>query len=73
MDNFNNQGKTSKDEYNEIPVYYCRNCLSLNIVALDDMDYCEHCSSTDIDTTDIFTWESKKKLKYGENEIKGRK
>lgn len=54
----------SKQEYNSEPVYYCKHCLSLKIMAFDDNDYCDICGSTDIDTTDIESWEKMYENKY---------
>ena len=45
-------GEVSKiDEYNSIPVLYCKRCLSIkvmNISIIEDLDYCDDCGSTDI-------------------------
>lgn len=57
---------TLKTEYyNSEPVYYCENCLSLKIMALDNNDYCDNCGSTDVATTDIESWKTLYKNKYG--------
>lgn len=57
----------SKKEYNDIPVYYCKHCLSLKIrdAGLPDLLYCDDCSSTDILSTSIEEWEDMYKSKYG--------
>ena len=58
----------NKDEYNKEPVFYCKRCLSLHIMnesQLPDLEYCADCGSTDIETTDISTWEEMYKQKYG--------
>lgn len=39
----------SKEEYDKIPMVYCTQCLSLNIIA-GDIDYCADCGSTIIGT-----------------------
>lgn len=53
-------------DYNSEPVYYCKNCLSLKIMAFGEhSDYCDDCGSTDIATTDIETWREMYKNKYG--------
>lgn len=58
----------SKKEYNEIPVVYCKNCLSLKIIVLDDtVEYCDKCGCTDMASTDIDTWEKMYKEKYGKS------
>ena len=56
--------KLSKEEYNSIPVYYCRECLSLRVRSLDDDTcYCDDCGSTDIDKDSIDNWEVMKNKK----------
>lgn len=60
--------KLDKDVYNAIPVYYCKQCLSLKIKGLpgnDDISFCDDCNSTDIATADIFTWQEMFKQRYG--------
>ena len=55
----------NKEEYNSIPVYYCKKCLSLRVLALtESTDYCDECGCTDIGTTDIETWKSLYLKKY---------
>ena len=55
----------NKEDYNNIPVYYCKRCLSLRVLTLtESMDYCDECGCTDIATTDINTWESLYLKKY---------
>lgn len=44
-------------EFDEEPVYYCKHCHSLKIIGDDFFSFCDNCGSTDIDSTDIFTWE----------------
>lgn len=56
------------DNYNEIPVLYCKHCLSLkirNISAMEDSDYCDDCGSTDIEECSIEEWEALYKNRYG--------
>lgn len=60
----------SKEDFNDIPVYYCRKCLSLKIRTLEqiniaDQDYCEECGSTDVSSTHIGMWEDAYQYKYG--------
>jgi Zn finger protein HypA/HybF involved in hydrogenase expression len=58
----------SKQEYNEEPVFYCKNCLSLKIktVQVDsNLDYCDECGSTDIAQTSIEEWRDIYKNRYG--------
>lgn len=54
--------------YNAIPVFYCKQCLSLRIKGLpgnDSIDFCDECNSTDVESTDIFTWEQMYEQRYG--------
>ena len=56
------------NDYNEIPVLYCKHCLSLKIMnesRLPDLEYCGDCGSTNIEQTDISTWEEMYKQRYG--------
>lgn len=49
--------KLNKEEYNNEPVIYCKQCLSLNIKSIDDsIDYCDDCCCTDTASTNIFEW-----------------
>lgn len=62
-------------EYNNIPVYYCKQCLSLKIKTIPhivDMDYCDNCNSTNIDKTSIFEWEEMFKNRYGYNYLENK-
>ena len=54
------------EDYNSIPVYFCKNCLSLKIRVLGEYsEYCDDCGSTDIETTDIESWRKMYRDKYG--------
>lgn len=61
----------SNVDYNAIPVFYCKHCLSLNIKTVDEsidteyLDFCAECGSTEIGQTDIHTWEKMYEQKYG--------
>ena len=56
------------EDYNDIPVYYCKNCLSLKIINLDEEDcYCDDCGSTAIETAHIDEWKKMYKDKYGKD------
>lgn len=61
----------SNIDYNAIPVFYCKHCLSLNIKTVDEsidaeyLDFCVDCGSTEIGQTDIHTWEKMYEQKYG--------
>ena len=55
-------------KYNEEPVYYCKQCLSLHIMILDEnTDYCGLCSNTDIAKAHIDEWDILYKEKYGKS------
>lgn len=64
----NTREKHPNEDYNAVPVVYCKNCLSLKVMVLDDkVDYCDECGCTDTDSTDIESWEEMYKKKYGKN------
>lgn len=58
------------NEYNDDLVWYCKSCLSLRVVNLDEDEivpcYCgeSDCGSTDIGTTNIENWEKIYKKRY---------
>lgn len=56
------------NEYDKIPVLYCKHCLSLkirNIKSLEDSDYCDECGTTNIGECSIDEWETLYKNRYG--------
>lgn len=58
----------NKEEYNNEPVFYCAQCLSLKIRHIQHMDnseYCDECGSTDIRKAHISEWENMYQQKYG--------
>ena len=59
-----------KNEYNDEPVAYCNQCLSLAIRDYDGNTYCDKCGGTHIKETNIFEWEKLYKDKYNEEYIK---
>lgn len=59
--------KLTRKEYNDIPVYFCKHCLSLRIMTTDSIDYCDVCGSTDITKGHISDWEGLYQLKYDNN------
>ena len=69
----------NKDNYNDEPVYYCANCLSLKIKRFNDPTpgqfkenedgYCGMCTSTDIKSTHIYNWKKMFQIKYGYKHI----
>lgn len=59
---------TLKEQYNNIPVHYCKSCLSLKVktVVVDsDLDFCDECGSTDIGQAHIEEWRKLHKERYG--------
>lgn len=54
--NTTQESKYTKEEYNSIPVYYCKHCGSLKVMAMPPSDYCDTCGSTDIGKANIEIW-----------------
>lgn len=64
----NSEEKLSKAEYDNIPVHYCKQCLSLKIMRVADRDetaFCDDCGCTDVEECDIHEWENLYKTRYG--------
>lgn len=63
----NNSSTEKKEEYNAVPVLYCKNCLSLRIrsVPMEISDFCDDCGSTNIVETSIEEWEELYKKRFG--------
>lgn len=58
--------KRTLSDYNEEPVVYCKNCLSLNIRVLDsNTNYCDCCGNVETEEIDIYSWEKLYEDKYG--------
>lgn len=57
-------GQLYESPYNNIPVAYCKRCLSLKILKMDDTCYCDKCGSMEIDEEPIFIWIKRYELKY---------
>lgn len=58
----------AKEEFNQEPIYYCKQCLSLKIMrvaGMDDVAYCDECGSTDIEETSIEEWRKLYRERYG--------
>lgn len=56
------------EEYNSIPVHYCKGCLSLKIKTVAeglDLDYCDECGCTDIEESHIEEWRNLYIKRYG--------
>ena len=59
-----NPKEGTKEYYDSIPVYYCKDCGSLRVMAMEDTDdtectdydYCDSCGSTDISKASIEAW-----------------
>ena len=47
----------SIEEYNNEPVFYCKNCLSLRVKIVGGFDFCEECGCTDIAQCHIDEWD----------------
>lgn len=63
-------------DYNSLPVYYCKNCLSLKILDIDPISqasYCDDCGSTEIAVGTIEDWESLYELKYKHKYVETKK
>ena len=61
-----------KNEYNDIPVHYCKSCLSLRVLndtGLEGLDYCDSCGSTDIDISHIDEWTALYRNRYDHDYI----
>lgn len=66
MSNLNTEDQVS--DYNNIPVLYCKHCLSIrvrDIPMMENSDFCDKCGSTDIGETTIENWEELYKSRYG--------
>lgn len=56
----------TKEEYNSVPVYYCKDCLSLTIVEeIEGVPSCSKCNNANIGTTSIEEWNEMFFKKYG--------
>lgn len=57
----------TKESYDLEPVFYCADCLSLRVLSIGNIDYCDECGSTEIAQTDIHSWEALYKEKYNKD------
>lgn len=65
----------TKEEYNNEPIHYCSECLSLKIktIASDsDLTYCDECGGTDIHTAHINEWRQRYINRYGFEYLTGK-
>lgn len=58
------------NSYNNEPVVYCPQCLSLRIRDLSGTAYCDNCGNTEIKEASIFDWEDMYEARYGEKYVK---
>jgi hypothetical protein len=63
---------TRTSDFNNVPVEYCKTCLSLHLkeVVFKDKEplvYCIPCGNTSIGSTHITEWEDFYQAKYGES------
>jgi predicted RNA-binding protein with PUA-like domain len=64
--------ESRENDYNDEPVFYCTNCLSLKIrsvMPIEGSEYCDKCGSTSVSTCNIKEWEELYRQKYGHNYI----
>jgi hypothetical protein len=54
-----------KVNYNDIPVYYCKHCLSLLVKCDAPIDYCDNCSSTDIGCCSLEEYDAMHLKRFG--------
>lgn len=55
-----------KIDYNAIPVFYCKHCLSLFIVTDGNMDFCKNCGSTEIGEASLEEYDKLYEERFGE-------
>lgn len=61
--------KMNPEEYDLEPVVYCKECISLRILRVQDQDYCDECGCTDIASGSIYDWAEEYSKNYGEDKI----
>lgn len=54
-----------KINYNDEPIYYCKNCLSICIINGKFMDYCADCGSTNISQTSMEEYDEIRYKRFG--------
>lgn len=73
---------TKKQDYNNVPVTYCKTCLKLHIKDVEFpkdsvkdskeqtvVSYCVDCGNTDLDTAHVSEWDDMYLEKYGKRFI----
>lgn len=53
--------------YDNIPVHYCKHCLSLKIIDGGFVDYCDDCGSTDTDEANIYDWQEMYRKRFNKD------
>ena len=62
------------NNYNDEPIFFCRECLSIKIrYTREDIDYCDDCGSVDIGKTNINIWIHYYIRRYGKPFLKLKK
>lgn len=65
------QGISTVEAFNNIPVVYCSECLSLKIINYSEtIGYCDDCGNTVLSSAHIYNWETKYKDKYKKEFLK---
>lgn len=60
--------KLEKQKYNDIPVVYCKHCLSLRIMGVtsdENLNFCDSCGSTEIGKCSFEEWNNMYIKRYG--------
>jgi hypothetical protein len=73
MKKINHYSGVPIEEIEKDPVYYCKSCLSLGIIAShgDHDSYCKDCGGAVIGKTNITFWVDSYRLKYGKDHLTG--
>lgn len=53
------------NEYDKEPVVFCKGCLSLRILSVGGVDYCDECGSTELGEKIVSEWEELYRMRYG--------
>lgn len=61
--------KLTKEDYNNEPVHFCKQCLSLAIIEDNQLVYCEKCGNTSLGEEHVEHWKRLYKFRYGEEYI----
>lgn len=63
--NRSGEGLDYSKESNDEPVFYCKECLSLAIKSVGQIDYCIDCGCTDIGMTTLEHYDELYKIRKG--------